>query len=117
MEEAWMSEDRIPLGELLRYVSSEVRRVHQEAIAKGEPVMRFAECELELAIEAEGKAEAGLRVWVLKLGGGVKRTEANTIKVKYTALGGDETKGGIVAGITGTKGSQRKIVRQRQGKK
>lgn len=57
--------------------------------------MRFQECEIELAIEAEKEGEAGLKVWAMKLGGSLKKTESNTIKVKYIALGE-----GIVASAT-----------------
>ena len=81
-----MAQDRIPLGELLEYIAGEIRDIHRKTSAQGEPVMKFKECELEFGIEAENKAEGGFHVWVLKLGGGVKRTEANTIKIKYTAL-------------------------------
>jgi hypothetical protein len=79
-------QDRIPLAEILGFISSELRAAHDRAMREGRPVMRFQECELEFAIEAEGSAGGGIQVYVLKLEAGVKRTETNTIKIKYTAL-------------------------------
>jgi len=106
-----MAQDRIPLGELLEYIAGEIRDIHRKAIAHGEPVMKFKECEFEFAIEAESKAEGGFHVWVLNLGGGVKRTESNTIKIKYSALGDHE----MVAQVEAAAGTRPKP--KRQGKK
>lgn len=77
---------KIPLAELLQQITTELRRAHEAAEWRGNAVMRFQECELEFAIEAEAKAEGGFHVWVIDLGGGGGRTEANTIKIKYAAL-------------------------------
>ncbi|MBV9850407.1 MAG: hypothetical protein JO250_12090 [Armatimonadetes bacterium] len=82
---------KIPLAELLQQITTELRRAHEAAEWRGNAVMRFQECELEFAIEAEAKAEGGFHVWVLDLGGGGSRTEANTIKIKYAALEGVPT--------------------------
>ena len=48
--------------------------------------MQFEECELEMAVEIELSGEAKTNVWVFKLGGGVKKTDANTITVKFKRL-------------------------------
>lgn len=48
--------------------------------------MSFSECEIDCAIDVEVKAGGGFHVWVLNLDAGGKRTEKNTIKVKYAAL-------------------------------
>ena len=106
-----MSQDRIPLRELLAYITAEMRDIHRQAMAGGDPVMQFKECEFEFAIEAEAKAEGGLHVWVLKLGGGMKRTESNTIKIKYSALAGHE----LVAPLEAPPGALPKP--KRRGKK
>ena len=81
-----MNTTRIQLSKLLDYIGTQIRDAHQKATEADKAVMKFQECELELAIEAEDQGEAGLKVWVLQLGGSSKRTESNTIKVKYTAL-------------------------------
>ena len=111
-----MDENRIPLAALLEYITSQLRQVHENAKAaqaRGdhEPIMKFDECELEFAIEAEYKGEAGLHVWVVKAGAGVKRSEANTIKIKYTSLPGP----GTVAEVKAPEGAARKP--KRQGRK
>lgn len=112
-----MEQNRIPLAELLGYIASELREAHEKAIAGGKPVMKFQECELEFAIEAEGKKGGGLQVWVLKLEGGMKRTESNIIKIKYTALDGPASGGSVVAEVKGAEGSLTKPKRQgRKGK-
>jgi hypothetical protein len=106
-----MARDRIPLGELLNHITAEIRDIHHKAMAHGDPVMKFKECEFEFAIEAEDKAEGGFHVWVLKLGGGMKRTESNTIKIKYGALADHE----MVALVEGPEGKHSKP--KRHGKK
>jgi hypothetical protein len=78
---------RIVLGDLLENVTSELRAANERALAAGNAVMKFKECELELAIEAENQGKAGIKFWVLNVGGSLKRTESNTIKIKYTAIG------------------------------
>lgn len=106
-----MTQDRIPLSELLEHIAGEIRDIHRKTIAHGDPVMKFKECEFEFAIEAENKAEGGFHVWVLKVGGGVKRTESNTIKIKYSALADHE----MVAQVEAPAGTRPKP--KRHGKK
>ena len=82
----------IPLSEMLDSLQLEIRKAHDRAMRRyaendQEPVMCFVECELEFAIDVSTKAEGGFKFCVLKLGGGVKRTESNTIRVKYSAVG------------------------------
>lgn len=91
-----MNTARIQLSKLLDYIGTQIRDAHQKATKADKAVMKFQECELELAIEAEDQGEAGLKVWVIQLGGGSKRTESNTIRVKYTALSEP-----IVAAVSG----------------
>ena len=82
-----MAENRIQLAELLNFVSEQVRAADERAKSdRNEPVMKFMECEIDCAIDIEMKADGGIHVWVVNLGGGAKRTESNTIKVKYSAL-------------------------------
>jgi hypothetical protein len=47
--------------------------------------MQFGECEIEFAIETEKSGSGGVQVWVLELGGEVKRSEVNTIRIKFTS--------------------------------
>jgi hypothetical protein len=109
-----MIQSRVPLAELLEDITSELRQIHKKAMAGRNPIMRFQECELEFAIDVEDKVEGGFHIWVVKLGGGVKRTESNTIKIKYSALSGPPGSSDIVAPVEGAKGSLKKPERKRR---
>lgn len=47
--------------------------------------MLLNECEIEFAVDVEKKKEGGVDIKVLKLGGGITRTEHNTIHLKFVA--------------------------------
>lgn len=82
-----MAKDKIALADMLAQVAKEIRAAHEAASAGEDPVMKFQECELEFAVEIENKGEGGVNIWCLKLGGGRKKTESNTVKVKYSSVG------------------------------
>jgi hypothetical protein len=86
MEGAVVMADKVPLSQLIDVVTTELRKAADRANQYRDHVMQFEECELEFAIEIERGGEAGIQVWVLKLGGGAKKTDSNTIRVKFTAL-------------------------------
>ncbi|HET6387134.1 MAG TPA: trypco2 family protein [Armatimonadota bacterium] len=91
--------DRAELAELVEFVSRELRKVDEKLLQSGkDPVMRFLECEIDCAIDVEVKGEGGLHVWVVNLGAGAKRSETNTIKVKYSALPSTDLVAAIRAG-------------------
>jgi hypothetical protein len=77
---------RLPLSEVVSQVAAELVRARDRARQRGEAVMQFDECELEFAVEAEKEASGGVNVWAIELGAGVKRTEANVVRVKFKAL-------------------------------
>jgi len=107
-----MNDERVPLSKVLDLVTSEILLAHKNATAAGhQPVMKFEGCELEFGIDVEAKAEGGFHVWVMKLGGGVKRTESNTIKIRYTALVGAPQPGQLVAAVEGPPGAVAKPAR------
>ncbi len=76
----------IPLADLLANVAEELLKAQKTAQARGEAVMQFEECEVEFAIKAEVDGKAGVKLYVVNIGGGVKRTEANTIRVKFKSI-------------------------------
>ena len=78
-----MPSDRIPLSDLLASVRSEIVTADAAAQEAGVAVMKFDECEFEFAVEIEKDAKGGIKVWVLELGGGVKKKDSNKIRVKY----------------------------------
>lgn len=80
-----MPAGRIPLSDLLASIRSEIVKADAAAKKEGTAVMQFDECEFEFAVEIEKEAKGGVHVWVLELSGGGKKTEMNTIRVKYKA--------------------------------
>lgn len=74
---------KIPLTEVLTYITDELLEADRHAQKRGESAMIFDECELEFAIEVEKSGESGIKVWLLNLGGSVKKTNQNTIRLKF----------------------------------
>lgn len=84
-----MDEHRIPLSRVLDMVNAEIRRADETARSAGHaPVMAFEGCELEFAVDIETKADGKVGIWVMKLGGSAKKTDSNTITIRYRALSG-----------------------------
>ena len=83
-----MANDRIELSEILRYVSQELQDADAKARAAGSAVMKFDECKLEFAVSAEKEGGGGLKVWILNLSGGAKKSESHTITVTMKAIPG-----------------------------
>jgi len=75
--------DKIPLSEVLEHISNELWEANERARTSGRATMQFSECEIEFAIETEGKAETGIKVYFVNLGGGLKRSETNSIRIKF----------------------------------
>ncbi len=84
-----MANDRIELSEILRYVSQELQDADAKARAAGSAVMKFDECKLEFAVSAEKEGGGGLKVWILNLSGGAKKSESHTITVTMKAIPGE----------------------------
>ena len=83
-----MAEPKVPLSQVLDVINAEIRQAHANATKAGHTaVRRFLGCELEFAIDIEAKADGGFQIWVMKLSGEVKRTESNTIKIRYESHG------------------------------
>lgn len=78
---------QIALSEILAEISSELNKAHQNALLGGVATMQFEECEVELAVVAEKNASGGLKVWLLDIGAGAKKTDSNTIKLKFSKIG------------------------------
>jgi hypothetical protein len=86
-----MADEKLPLSRLIDAVTDELLAAQAAREVKrnldGTPaIMQFEECELEMAVEIEISGEAKTNVWVFKLGGGIKKTDANTVKVKFSRL-------------------------------
>lgn len=86
-----MDEPKIALSKLITAVTAELRKAETDAQAarQGEArdsaVMQFAECELEIGVEIETKGEAGINIWVFKLGGDRTKKDTSTIRIKFNS--------------------------------
>ncbi|MBV8771177.1 MAG: hypothetical protein JO166_02435 [Deltaproteobacteria bacterium] len=78
--------NKIPLSDVLQNITEELAKADKAARERGSAVMQFTDCELDFAIEAERQGNAGVKLWVLDVGGEVKRSESNTIKLKFSSL-------------------------------
>jgi hypothetical protein len=80
--------NQIPLSEILSKISEELRKADDSAKKNGSATMEFEECEIELAVKAEKNSSGGIKVWVLNLESGVKKSDSNTIKLKFKKIEG-----------------------------
>lgn len=79
----------VPLADVLSQIADELVQAGENARKRGTPVMQFAECEVEFAVEAETQKDGGVKIWVLTLGGAAKSKQSNRIRVKFTAMPGN----------------------------
>ena len=92
----------IPLGELIEEVTSQLGSAARRTETK-EHVMRFAECEIEVGFDLEKKTGGKLDLKIFSLGHDRKKTDSNTIRVKFVSL--DEKVLAYIAQLTGSPGS------------
>ena len=79
---------KIKLSEVLGTIAEELIKANESAEERHRPVMQFEECEVELALAAEQEAKGGINIWAVDLSAGAKRTETNTIRVKFGKIPG-----------------------------
>jgi len=78
---------RLPLAEMLSYVSQEILKANKLARSRPEGiVMKFEECEVEVAFEVELEASGKVNFWAVELGTKGVQTTTHTLKVKYHAI-------------------------------
>ncbi|MEO6721328.1 MAG: trypco2 family protein [Ferruginibacter sp.] len=77
----------LSLSELIKTVADELRLANENSKEKT-PVMKFTECELELKVNVAVEGKAGIKFWIVDIGGGGKKENAHTIKVKFNSLDG-----------------------------
>ena len=97
-----MAESRFELASFIDQVAQQLLAAEAKAKTRGDHVMQFEECELEMAVSVGKDAKAGIKVWVIELGGGAKKTDANTIRVKFKRIDGQQVV--FFAGGRGIKG-------------
>jgi hypothetical protein len=80
--------NKIPLSDVLEHISNELWKANERALNSGRATMQFSECEIEFAIETEGKGETGIKLYFVNIGGELKRSETNTMKIKFNPIPG-----------------------------
>jgi hypothetical protein len=78
--------NKITVSEMLAEISSELNKAHKSAAEQGIATMQFEGCEIELAVKADKDISGHLKVWLLDIGAGAKKTESNTIKLKFSRI-------------------------------
>jgi len=76
----------LTLSELVAHTAEELRRVKEQEPPPEDAVMRFTECEMELAVKVTVEGHAGIKIYILDVGGGGTHEAANTIRLKFSAI-------------------------------
>jgi hypothetical protein len=74
---------KIKLSEMLDQISLELLEAQKKAVERGQPTMQFSECEIEFAVETAKEAGGGIKVWIAELKAGAKKTDSNTVRIKF----------------------------------
>jgi Trypsin-co-occurring domain 2 len=77
-------EDALPLVEIIRALSRELREAERKA--SDDPILQLKDCSIELGITWERSAEGGLQFYVFKLGGHANKANSQTITVNLSPL-------------------------------
>ena len=78
--------EKIQLSEMLDHISAELLNAQNKAKLRGQAVMQFAECEIEFAVETTKEAGGGIKVWIAELKAGAKKTDSNTVRIKFGSI-------------------------------
>jgi hypothetical protein len=76
----------VELSDLITYVSTQLIEASKGVPARGGPVMTFDQCTLEMTVTVAKDANAGIKVYVVTLGGEVSKAETHTITTTFKAL-------------------------------
>jgi hypothetical protein len=77
---------KIELSTVLATIREELIKANDAAFASDRPVMLFDECEIEFAVDFSEELNVGFKLYFLSLGGKQKKSESNTVKVRFKAL-------------------------------
>lgn len=75
--------EKIQLSEMLDHISLELLEAQKKAEQRGQATMQFSECEMEFAVETTKEAGGGIKVWISELKAGAKKTDSNTVRIKF----------------------------------
>jgi hypothetical protein len=96
-----MSDDKkFLLADLLTALGAELREAQRRAGADEQPdLLKLKECTVELGISWEKKGEAGIEFYVIKLEGGLDKTNTETLTVTLEPLGAEPVVLDIAEGV------------------
>lgn len=98
--------EKIQLSEMLNHISLELLEAQNKANQRGRATMKFSECEIEFAVETTKEAGGGIKVWISELKAGAKKTDSNTVRIKFTSIPGGDIQAAQLQ--DGTQGPQNK---------
>lgn len=74
----------VSLHDLVKSAADELRLVHADE--PRDAVMKFTECEIELAVTVSADAKGGIKFWVIEAGAGAAYENAQKITLKFSSL-------------------------------
>jgi hypothetical protein len=77
----------VSLSELVKSVASELRIVKADKPAPGQEVMTLTNCDIELSVAATMEGSAGIKFYVVEIGGKGSATASHKITLKFTSTG------------------------------
>jgi Trypsin-co-occurring domain 2 len=78
----------ISLPDLVKSAADDLRAIH--AAEPKDAVMQFSDCEIEIAIVASADAKGKVKIWVVEAGAGVSYENSQKVKLKFTAIPGQQ---------------------------
>ncbi len=87
MEKSAPTLQPISLSALVKNVASELRALKQSPPKPGEEVMTLTNCDIELSVGATLEGNAGLKFYVIEIGGKGSATASHKITLKFAASG------------------------------
>jgi hypothetical protein len=83
-----MAKDQYPLADMITALGMQLREAQQRHDASGQgDLLKLKECTIELGVSWDKKADGGIDFWVIKLGGGVDKTNTQTVSVTLEPTG------------------------------
>lgn len=76
------------LSELVKSTADELRSIHSNEPTPDKAVMKFQECEIELAVTVKADANGKVKFWVVEGGLGGSYENGQKVKLKFSALPG-----------------------------
>jgi hypothetical protein len=83
-----MAKDQYPLADMITALGMQLREAQQRHDDSGQGgLLKLKECTIELGVSWDKKADGGIDFWVIKLGGGVDKTNTQTVSVTLEPTG------------------------------